>query len=290
MHFPVLLAMFAGMFAPASNKTAAADNAVVVQPVANMYSKPMKDADVVSQAMFSTNVAILGQDGGWLRVRTPDEYAGWMQAADVVRAKPYAESGRVVQVDSLFANLYRETNITKHQPVITVPFEARLEVTGEPQDANGRWLQVRLPDGRSAWVQAGDVTSHPRRDMSVAELIDWSKRFVGLPYLWGGTSTYGYDCSGFTQMLCRRRGYSLPRDAQPQADWSGMQPVDKADLQPGDLLYFGSSPKHITHTGMYIGGGQFINATAWQHPMVQIDNLNDEHWTKLLVAARRIKR
>jgi len=194
----------------------------------------------------------------------------------------------VAQVEALFANLYRETNITKHQPVVTIPFEARLEVIGDPQ-GDGRWIQVRLPDDRAAWIQAGDITLTPRNNAGIAELIEWSRRFLGLPYLWGGTSTYGYDCSGFTQMLCRRRGYSLPRDAGPQAQWVGAKMVEKTDLQPGDLLYFGSSAQHITHTGMYIGNGQFINATAYQHPIVQIDNLNEEHWTKLLVAATRIK-
>jgi len=288
MKLLLLLALLPLMFAAVPNKTGSVDTAVVVQPVANMYSRASTDAEVVSQAIFSTNVAILEQEGAWLKVRTPDTYTGWMQASATVRSKPYADAGGVVQVEALFANLYRETNITKHQPVITIPFESRLEVIGEPE-TGGRWFQVRLPDDRTAWVQAGDVTTTPRHDMSVAELIDWSKRFVGLPYLWGGTSTYGYDCSGFMQMLCRRRGFSLPRDAQPQAEWSGMQPVEKTDLQPGDLLYFGSSPKHITHTGMYIGNSMFINATAHQHPMVQVDNLNEEHWTKLLVAARRIK-
>lgn len=280
-----LLLLFA-MLAPPANKAAPSENAVIVRPVANMYSKATTDADVVSQAIYSTDVAIVEQDGSWLKVRTPDDYMGWIQSAAVIRTRPYARSGRVAQVEALFANLYRETNITKHQPEITIPFEARLEVSG---DANDRWLQVRLPDDRTAWVQAGDVTLSPNNNMSVAELIEWSKRFVGLPYLWGGTSTYGYDCSGFMQMLCRRRGYSLPRDAAPQAQWTGLKPVEKSDLQPGDLLYFGASAQHITHTGMYIGNGQFINATAYQHPIVQIDNLNDDHWTKLLVAARRIK-
>ena len=288
MKLLLLLVLLPVVFAAVPNKTDSADNAVVVQPVANMYSRASTDADVVSQAIFSTNVAVLEQDGAWLKIRTPDAYTGWVQANVTVRSKPYADTGSVVQVEALFANLYRETNITKHQPVITIPFESRLEVIGEPE-AGGRWFQVRLPDDRTAWVQAGDVTSAPRHDMSVAELIDWSKRFVGLPYLWGGTSTYGYDCSGFMQMLCRRRGFSLPRDAQPQAEWSGVAPVEKSELRPGDLLYFGSSPKHITHTGMYVGNGLFINATAHQHPMVQVDNLNEEHWTKLLVAARRIK-
>ena len=81
----------------------------------------------------------------------------------------------------------------------------------------------------------------------------------------------------------------MPRDAQPQADWSGMLPVERKDLAPGDLLYFGRSDKKITHTGIYLGDGKFINATTYQTPMVRIDDLNEEHWTKLLVAMRRPK-
>jgi cell wall-associated NlpC family hydrolase len=284
MDILVFLAMLA-----ATPENAPPENAVVAQAVANMYSRATTDAGVVSQAIFSTNVAILERDSSWLKIRTPDDYTGWIQNAAAVRTTPYAQSGRVARVEALFANLYRETDITTHRPVITLPFESRLEVLSEPLDAEGRWLEVRLPDGRAAWVQTGDVTLGPNAKVPVAELIAWSKRFIGLPYLWGGTSTYGYDCSGFTQMLFRRLGYALPRDAVPQADWEGFKPVEKADLLPGDLLYFGSAPEKISHTGMYIGNGQFINATAYQRPMVQICNLNDEHWTGLFVTARRIK-
>lgn len=280
MVFLPLLAMLATAPNP--------DNAVVVRPVANMYARPEADAPVVSQAIFSTNVAILDQNGAWLRVRTPDDYSGWIDASAALRSKPYAAGGRVAHVESLFANIYRETDITRHAPLLTLPFEAKLEVISGPEGEGARWVQVRLPDSSSAWVQSGDVELS-LKPLPIPELIAWSKRFIGLPYLWGGTSTFGYDCSGFTQMLCRRRGFSIPRDAAPQAEWKRMKPVDKADLQPGDLLYFGDSPDKITHTGMYIGDGQFINATAYQHPAVQICNLNDEHWTKLLVAARRIK-
>jgi cell wall-associated NlpC family hydrolase len=285
MDILVLVAMLAAT----PEKASPTENAVVAQAVVNMYSRATTDADVVSQAIFSTNVTILEQDSSWLKIRTPDDYTGWIQSAAIVRQGPYAQSGKVARVEALFANLYRETNITKHQPLITIPFESRLEVLAEPQDAEGRWLEVRLPDGHSAWVQSGDVTLEKDLKKGMAEMIEWSKRFIGLPYLWGGTSTYGYDCSGLIQMLFRRIGYSLPRDAGPQANWDGLKPVDKADLLPGDLLYFGSSAEKISHTGMYIGNGQFINATAYQHPMVQISNLNDEHWTGLFVAARRLK-
>jgi len=81
----------------------------------------------------------------------------------------------------------------------------------------------------------------------------------------------------------------MPRDADIQASWPGLTSVEKKDLQPGDLLYFGASEKKITHTGMYIGDGHFINATTHETPMVRIDNLNEPYWTKLLVAVRRLK-
>src|SRR5260370_21538164 len=99
-------------------------NGVVVQAVANMYSKATVDADVVSQAIYSTNVTILEQDGAWLKIRTPDEYTGWIQNAAILQTKAYAQSGRVAQVEALFANLYREPDVTKHQPLLTIPFEA----------------------------------------------------------------------------------------------------------------------------------------------------------------------
>ena len=115
------------------------------------------------------------------------------------------------------------------------------------------------------------------------------KRFIGLPYLWGGVSTFGVMIARAIPRCCRRRGVMLPRDAGPQARSSVVVTVSKESLQPGDLLYFGESENKITHTGMYIGNGQFINATAWQKPVVQVCDLSDPHWTKLLVACRRLK-
>jgi hypothetical protein len=261
--------------------------AVVLQPVANMYSRPDFDADVVSQAIFGANVGILEQRDGWAHIRTADDYLGWAPLTALLPAKPYAAGDLVAEVQSLFAHIYRENSVTRHAPLVTVPFESRLEVVPDPT-ASERWLQVRLPDGRTGWVQAGDVAINPKA-LTVAETLEFSKRFLGLPYTWGGTSSYGYDCSGFSQMLARRRGVTLPRDAQPQAEFRGGVKVDRQDLRPGDLLYFGASEKKITHTGVYLGDGKFINATTHLTPAVRIDNLNDAYWTKLLVAARRLK-
>lgn len=265
--------------------------AVVLKPVANMYSKPTRDADVVSQALYGVTVILLEEQPGWARVRSPDDYTGWMPLEWLRRLAagedPYASRGRVAAIESLFANLYREPDVTKREPLLTLPYEVRLEISAEPEPG-GRWLKVRLADGGEAWIQRGDLR-FDLRPATVEEVVAFSRRFLGLPYLWGGTSTFGYDCSGFTQMLCRRRGVTIPRDAQPQCHWEGMTPVDRKDLQPGDLLYFGKSLDRITHTGMFLGNGEFIHATTHQQPVVRVDRLDDPHWLKLFVAARRLK-
>jgi SH3-like domain-containing protein len=260
--------------------------AAVERPVASMYAKPTVDSEVVSQAIFGTSVEILEQKENWGRVRTADNYIGWMNLSDLRKDRSYATDGRVAEVQSLAAHLYRETDVTKHAPVLTLPFESKLEVIAEPTGTE-RWLQVRLPDDRTAWIQRSDV-SFDVKPLSIAETLDFSKRFIGRPYTWGGTSSFGYDCSGFVQMLCRRRGVTIPRDARLQVKWSGVVPVERKDIAPGDLLYFGSSTK-VTHTGYYLGDGKFINSTTHGTPTIHIDDLNEPYWTRILVAIRRLK-
>ena len=270
-----------------------APGGVVIRPVANLHAAPSEDAEVVSQAIYATTVSVLEEKEGWRKVRTPgDDYTGWVEPAALLPlpagAPPYASHGHVAHVGSLFANLYREPSVTRRQPLVTVPYDTRLEATGETDAENHRWIKVRLPDASTAFVQQGDI-SFQRSPASIEDVIALGKRFLGIPYLWGGVSSYGLDCSGFMQLLARRRGLTLPRDARPQSQWTGSAPVARAELKPADLLYFGPSPEKVNHTGMYIGNGQFIHATANTHPMVQISRLDDEPWTRLFVAARRVK-
>jgi gamma-D-glutamyl-L-lysine dipeptidyl-peptidase len=265
---------------------------VVITPVANMYSSASDESDVVSQAIYGSNVEVLEENAGWAKVRTSDQYQGWMRLQDARRLEPsqagYATSGRVAQVSSLLANVYRETDVTRHRPLLTVPFETRLEVIAQGQGDDADWFQVRLPDQRTGWIQAGDIDLEPR-NLSIEGSIALGRRFLGLTYLWGGRSSLGYDCSGFTQMLVRSRGITMPRDADLQAAWSGAMPVDRKKLRAGDLLFFGGTPDHITHTGMFIGHGHFIHDTTYGHPGIQISRLGEQPWKRLLVACRRIK-
>jgi cell wall-associated NlpC family hydrolase len=263
---------------------------IVAKPVINMYSSASVDADVVSQAIYGASVLPLEKKSGWVQIRTGDDYKGWVAEADLATWQGgYAQEGKSVHVVQLSANIYREPSVTKHSPVLNLPWEARLELIPGKVGPAGRWVQVKLVNGQKAYVEQGNVSAEAA-PLTIDQSIQLARRFLGVTYTWGGVSSYGFDCSGFTQMLMRQRGIMMPRDAGVQASWSGVTQVERKDLQPGDLLFFGGSAAKITHTGMYIGNGEFIHDTTNTQPGVQISKLDDMPWTKLLVAERRAKR
>lgn len=282
----------AGSPGPAAGEASAA---VVTSAVENMHRLSSADSDVVSQAILGTNVRLLkkersaaGED--WYEVETPDTYTGWMAAAALrvlgPGEAPYASSGRVFVVSSLLANAYREPDVTRHKPLKVAPIGAVLEISGEKGE---RWLEVRLPCGAEAWIQRGDGDvreapwTWPRRP--VADMVALAKRFLGLPYTWGGTSPLGLDCSGFVQLVYKMSGIPILRDADIQMEKSGLSPVPAGEERAGDLVFFGS--RGVGHVGMMIDGESFINATTHGTPTVRVDRLKDEYWRKIYLGARR---
>ena len=279
--------------ATAAATTTAVREAVVVAAVENMYSAPDDTKDVVSQATLGQTVAVLETRGGFARVRTPDAYEGWIPAAAIADHAPsaprYATSGRVVEVTSLMANVYREPDVTTARPLVQAPLATRLEVAGDGPSV--RWLAARLPGGAPGWVQAGDVRpvdpQVPRHRGTPDEIVATARRFLGVPYLWGGMTARGIDCSGFVSRVYHANGVVLPRDADMQFEDPTAAPVAREALEPGDLLFFGRDAQHISHVGLYVGGGRFLNATTYETPVVREDVLDDPHWSAILQGARR---
>jgi len=267
---------------------------VALRPVINMLSGPREDADVVSQTTYGARLLEQDRKDGWVKVQTDDAYLGWVPQAtlrglkDTERYPASTEPGRIMAVDALAANVYLEPDTTRHAPTLVLPYGVRLERVNGGKDTP-RWLEVRLPDDRRVWIQTGDVRTD-LKPLSLEASLDLARRFLGVTYTWGGASSFGFDCSGFTQTILRSRGIIMPRDSRIQAAWSGLVPVAERELlQPGDLLFFGKEPARITHTGIYLGKGTFIHDAPQFHPRVQITELNDPSWSKLLVAMRRLK-
>jgi cell wall-associated NlpC family hydrolase len=260
-----------------------------------MYAAPDESVDVVSQATLGQVVELVDTSGTLVRVRTPDAYEGWLSRAAVAAypdaATPrYARAGRIVEVTSLLAYLYREADVTTARPRTSAPLATRLEVAGEGDDG---WLPIRLPSGGTAYVQAGDVKEvdpkAPPRRGSPEDVLATARRFLGAPYLWGGMTAHGIDCSGLVSRVYHANGVALPRDAGLQFDSSEVVPVERGALQPADMVFFGRSPEAITHVGLYVGAGRFISATTHETPVVHEDRLDDPRWAPAYQGARRLR-
>ncbi len=259
---------------------------ITAVPVTNLHAQPSLDTEVVSQSLYGFELQCLAIAGPWVQVCAEDRYAGWAQHQHFLpRPTAHASSVRVHQ---LSANVYRTPDVKAHAPLLHLPWEALLELLPDSEQTNDRWLQVRLLTGQTAFVLRGDVAPH-QPSLTQAEMLALAHRFLGMTYTWGGISAFGFDCSGFLQMLHRQRGIVLPRDAQAQCDWPGFVAVPLASLLRGDLLFFTDSPPAVTHVGLFLGDGTFLHSTTEGHPGVQISRLADHPWSTRLCAQRRLR-
>jgi hypothetical protein len=219
----------------------------------------------------------------------PDQYRGWIEGRHVRIYAPgeatYPSSPEVAEIASLMAFLYYVPSVSTRGPASRAPLGVQLQLEEVDED----WCQVIVPSGANLWVARGDVEIRPagyRHEWTGAEaLVATAKRFLGVPYHWGGCTAWGIDCSGFVQLVYRLHGVQLLRDANIQITQPELAHIEHKDLQAGDLIFFGET--RITHVGLCISDEAFIHATVHERPVVQISRLDDLHWVKLFQGGRR---
>lgn len=237
-------------------------------PLLDMRERPTHSSPIVSQALFGEELSVQKKEGEWSLIQTPDGYSGWIAVEKFAsRQTPYQPH---LHIQRLKAHIYSAPD-TKFGPVLSLPFGAPLE---QVREVDARWLEVELPDGQRAYVQRGDVEKKP------FDLKADCLQFLGLPYTWGGRSSFGFDCSGFVQMLYGQMGMVLPRDARLQFVDSRGKPVSLDELKLGDLLFWGVDETEIRHVGLFLGENQFIHTSSKENlPYLRISRLTDFEWS-----------
>ena len=244
----------------------------VAEPAVTMREEANDVSRVASQTIFAEKVEVVDRKDGWCFIVTPDTYKGWIHATSVVEVKePYSPTARISR---LAAHIYSVED-TELGPIMTLPYDSKIQVI---DDSASRWIKVRLPDGKLGYVQRGDIA--PEKPLQTkTDLVDFSKKFLNIPYTWGGRTSFGYDCSGFVQMLYGKIGIDLLRDSRQQVLDSRFATVPVEKAEPGDLVFFGKPDGHIVHAGMCLGDGKFIHSTVReQQPWIHISDLNGPEW------------
>jgi len=235
------------------------------------------EAEMVSQALMGTPVKILKKDGDWFLVQTPDMYLGWVDS-EAIESKSDDEFARWRSSSRLFytgktGDIYADRSELK--VISDIVAGCIIEVTDSQKDI----YKVKLPDGRIGFIPREKVILLDQlladEYLNPENLVATAESFMGIPYLWGGTSLKGFDCSGFVKTVYFLNGIILSRDASQQFQ-SGIRIRRAAfpdSLRNGDLLFFGSARNgrpRPTHVGIYIGDTEFIHASG----MVKINSLD----------------
>jgi hypothetical protein len=241
--------------------------------VANVRGKPAHAAELVTQTLMGWPVRLLKQQSGWYLVHVePEGYLGWIEELQLTRVTAEDEQGwesrpRVIVLDP-YAVL-RAGPAADADPVADLVSGSLLRLGASA----GAWTEVRLPDERRGFVRASEVQDYAvwtaSRTATPEGIERTARQFMGVPYLWGGTSAKGFDCSGFVKTVFRLHGIELPRDTDQQALVGAAVTLDPqyTELRKGDLLFFGTpatsdGPERASHVAIYVGNLEVIHASG----------------------------
>ena len=251
------------------------NKAVVKISVANLRSNPAHSAELSTQATLGTPLNVYTKQNSWYLIQTPDKYLAWVDSGGIELMNDEEFATWKLADKIIFLDTYGQalSNINQDGQIASDLVAGNiLEVIDEIKG----YYQVKYPDGRTAYISK-DKAKHyndwlASLNPTQESLVMTSKSLMGLPYLWGGTSSKGVDCSGFTKTIFFLNGMVLPRDASQQIQTGRLVDDDRSfdNMEPGDLLFFGkpateTSKERIIHVGMWIGNNEFIHSAGRVH-------------------------
>ncbi|MBR2481881.1 MAG: C40 family peptidase [Oscillospiraceae bacterium] len=271
---------------------------------------------VVMNLARNTVVSVLGESNGWYQVAYGGK-SGYVSGDYLTVANTAEGISTYGKVTGSSVNVRSDAG-TDFAKVTAVKKGASVTVTG----FKSGWYQISV-SGKTGWIRSDYVDLYASRpsgtsssaggssnsaassipaasavsngqtytiSSTVSDLIAYAKSYLGVPYVYGGASARGFDCSGYTMYIFKHFGINLPHSATSQLGYG--IPVTREELQPGDLVFFRDtnySTKAASHVGIYIGNSQFIHATSSRGgKYVDIDSLNEAYHSRVFTVGRRL--
>lgn len=268
--------------------------AVVETSTCYMRIAPDYESALETQELMGTIVEIVGESSYWREIVSPQPYKAWTTEKTLVEMtseeiQEYKKAPKYMFAE-LYGHIYMEPS-EKSQTICDLVGGDVMRMVHKNGKAviKGRWAMVMLPSGKTGWVQKSAVEELGERiDIRMGEgsgnmisrermeaIISSAHQLLGVPYLWGGMSAKGVDCSGLVRISAIMNGVLLPRNAS-QMIKCGI-PVQLDQLQRGDLVFFGTAasdekPMRVTHVGIYLGDNHIIHSSH----LVRINSLDPE--------------
>ena len=273
-----------------------------------MRIAPDYESALETQELMGTIVEITGEKGYWREIISPQPYKAWCTEKGIVEMSEQEIEAYKAAPKCMFTELYGhvyEKPSRKAATLCDLVGGDVMRIAGQAS-LKGKWTKVLLPSGKHGWVESSLIRVHKEftsiakgegnadsiSDEVMEKIIAQAFSLKGVPYLWGGMTPKGVDCSGLVRWSCLMNGILLPRNASQMVHCGDEVSLDA--LQRGDLVFFGTpatpeKPQRVTHVGIYIGDGRIIHSSH----MVRINSLNPsepdyyENAHKL-IAARRL--
>jgi cell wall-associated NlpC family hydrolase len=244
--------------------------ALTSSPIASVYRRPGFKTEMVTQSLLGEPLHVLQTQGRWNLVTLPDGYRGWMYDFYFIKVRK-KEFRRWAEPDAIISAPFARAKSTSSQNTLfQIPCGGRVMI----KSVENNQVQVLLPDGEIATMEKKFLLSSPF-SLKPEKIIKTAYLFLGCPYLRGGKSFGGIDCSGFIQLIFGQNGIRLPRDSHPQYKSEITLPTqtNPLDLAPGHLYFFRDKSIKVTHVALSLGKGRFIHASGY----VKTNSLNPEH-------------
>jgi len=243
---------------------------IIMIAVAPLRAEPDKRSEQVTQARLGEIVQFIEEDDGWYKVKLEtDGYVGYISPGMVKgfseedtdkwrKSEKFMFGERTAEIlDAPFksAALMRTAYIGAKLPI---------------ESRKGSWVELKLPDGINGWTHSKQF--HIQSAGTREGISETAQLFLGAPYLWGGRSTGGFDCSGFVQTVFELNGVEMPRDTHQQIEIGEKIGEDYNEAEKGDLVFFHNGKGKVSHIGIYLGDGRFIHSSG----IVKINGLDSD--------------